>query len=296
MTNFRWAAVRLRDHATGPTEAPPPEDSEHVDRVLYGFARPVIGARVILRDLELLKAALWPAAITACICVWGCWISPGDHGRIRRFYELFALLAPMPSLFMARHYAKLAAEARTKMGFGPANACIEPLGRALRRLVGRAILISLAVAPLFLLRGVPLLGHVVWKVVWALWALHWIVVDAFDSARVLRPGQTLKDVDAEIDQLPKPWFVRLMQHWDFPPLKWLGGVCDRLARPWRDELAMVERHPSLMVGFALSTALLLATPILNLLFRPIVMVAATGVLGRLGEAGASDELLLPPPA
>jgi uncharacterized protein involved in cysteine biosynthesis len=296
MTNFRWAAERLRDHATGPTEAPPPADDEHVDRVLYGFARPAIGARVIVADPELLKAALWPAAITACVCLWASWLSPGEHGRIRRFYELFAILAPMPSLFMARHYAKLAAEARIKMGFGPARPCVEPLGRALRRLVGRAILISLAVAPLFLLRGVPLLGHIVWKVVWAAWALHWIVVDAFDSARVLLPGQTLKDIDDEIDRLPKPWFVRLMQHWDFPPLHWLGRACDRLARPWRDELAMVERHPSLMIGFALSTAVLLATPVLNLLFRPIVMVAATGVLGRLGEAGASDKLLLPPAA
>ena len=48
-----------------------------------------------------------------------------------------------------------------------------------------------------------------------------------------------------------------------------------------------------MIGFAISTALLVATPVLNLFFRPIVIVAAVSVLGRLGDAGAGDELLLP---
>jgi hypothetical protein len=220
---------------------------------------------------------------------------------VRRFYELFAYLAPLPSLFFAHHYARLAAQARIKMGFGPAEPLYEPLGRALRRLVGRAILIALAVAPVALLKGVPLLGGLVWKALLAVWALHWIVVDAFDSARVLRPGQTLATVDAEVDRLPSPWFVRLMHRAaDKLPigkrlLHWLARTCDRLARPWRDELAMIERHPSLVVGFALSTAVLLATPVLNLLFRPIVMVAAGHVLGRLGDAGAGDELLLPAP-
>jgi len=294
---LRRHATRLRDHATGPTSTPPPKDP--IDRVLYGLAQPAIGARLIIADAELLKASLWPAAILACVCVWGAWLSPGEHGFVRRFYELFVCLAPMPSLFMAHHYARLAAIARAKMGFGECAPMIEPMGRALRRLVGRALLMALAVAPLGLLEMVPLVGGAVWKGVAALWALHWIVVDAFDSARVLRPGQTLADVDADVDRLPSPWFVRVMHAGaDKLPLgarllHWLARRCDRLARPWRDELAMIELHPSLAVGFALSTALLLATPLLNLLFRPIVMVAAVNVLGRIGDAGAGDELLLP---
>jgi hypothetical protein len=297
MSWLRDHATRLKEHATAPTATPPPRDP--VDRVLYGLTRPVIGARVIVADLDLLKAALFPAAILACVCVWGSWLSPGEHGFIRRFYELFAWLAPMPSFFMAHHYARLAADARVKMGYGPAEPLIEPVVRAAWRIVGRAALIALAVAPLALLDDVPLVGHFIWKAVAAVWALHWIVVDAFDSARILRPGQTLADVDAEVERLPHPWFVRLMQAGaDKLPiggrlLAALGRFCDRLARPWRDELAMVERHPSLMVGFAISTAIVLATPVLNLLFRPIVMVAASSVLGRLGDAGAGDELLLP---
>jgi hypothetical protein len=299
---MKWDSQRLRqrlkEHAIGPTEAPPPDEA--VDRLLYGVARPAIGARIIVADVELVKASLFPAAILACVCVWGAWLSPGERGFVRRFYELFAMLAPMPSLFMAHHYARLAARARIRMGFGPAEPLLEPVLKSLRRLVARAVLIALAVAPLALLREVPLVGPVVWKAVAAVWALHWIVVDAFDSARVLRPGQTHEDVDAQADRLPSPWFVRLMQRAaeKLPIggglLRRLARLCDRLARPWRDELALIEQHPSLTVGFALSTALLLATPVLNLLFRPIIMVAAANVLGRLGEAGASDRLALPP--
>jgi hypothetical protein len=287
MTPVAWTVERVREHAIGPVTAPPPQEA-HVDRILYGFTRPVVGLRLIASDRQLLKAAVYPSLLVAGLCLCGARLSPGEHGFLRRFYELFAMLAPMPSILMARHYARLAALARTRMGFGPAQPCIEPLGRALFRLLARAALIALAVAPLGLLRNMPLFGHIAWKAVLAVWALHWIVVDAFDSARVLRPGQTLAEVDAEVARLPSPWFVRLMLRGaDHLPnglsrlAMRFARLCDRLARPWRDELALVEVHPSLMVGFALSTALLLATPVLNLLFRPIVLVAATQVLGRL---------------
>ena len=39
-----------------------------------------------------------------------------------------------------------------------------------------------------------------------------------------------------------------------------------------------------MLGFALSTAALLAIPILNLAFRPIVIIGAIHVLGQLERA------------
>jgi uncharacterized protein involved in cysteine biosynthesis len=59
--------------------------------------------------------------------------------------------------------------------------------------------------------------------------------------------------------------------------------------PWREEIALVEQHPALMIGFALSTAIILAVPILNLVFRPIVIVGATHVLGQLEIAGADAQ-------
>jgi uncharacterized protein involved in cysteine biosynthesis len=61
-------------------------------------------------------------------------------------------------------------------------------------------------------------------------------------------------------------------------------LCDRLFLPWREEIALVEAHPALVVGFALSTAGLLAIPILNLAFRPIVIVGASHILGQLETA------------
>ena len=50
-----------------------------------------------------------------------------------------------------------------------------------------------------------------------------------------------------------------------------------------------------MVGFALSTAALVATPVLNLLFRPIVLIGASHVLGRL-EQNHEAQLAAPPPS
>ncbi len=299
MTPSAGWAHRVREHATGPVSAPPPPD-EHIDRLLYGLTRPIVGVRLLFQDAELLKAALYPAALLALTCAVCAVFLPGHF--VVRFYRMFAWLAPWPSLFLAPYYARLAAQARQRQGYGVAEPCIEPMGRALSRIVSRSILVALAVAPLALLDGVPLFGHIVWRAALGLWALHWIVVDAFDSARVLQPGQTLADVDALVEQLPSPWFVRLMKRaaTHLPVgsglMNALARACDRLARPWRDELALVEQHPSLMVGFAIATALVLATPVLNLLFRPIILVAAVQVLGRLGESGAAEDLVPQPAA
>src|SRR5205807_10352136 len=108
----------------------------------------------------------------------------------------------------------------------------------------------------------------------ALFSLHWIVVDALDGARTLAPGETLADVDRANAAAPSPWFVRFTlaaaQHLPAAlsvPLGQFARFCDRLARPWREELALAEAHPSLILGFSLTTAALLATPVLNLLFR-----------------------------
>jgi hypothetical protein len=136
-------------------------------------------------------------------------------------------------------------------------------------------------------------GGLAIKILGALWALHWIVVDAFDSTRTLAPGQTLADLDALADAMPRPWFVRLLEAAaaKLPVvggmLRWFAGRCDRLARPFREEIALAEAHPSLMVGFALSTAALLATPVLQLLFRPIVLIGAAHVNGRLEHQPAA---------
>ena len=96
-------------------------------------------------------------------------------------------------------------------------------------------------------------------------------------------------------RLQPPWYVRWLFHAaDRAPVagrlvRRFARLCDRLSLPWREEIALVEDHPALMIGFALSTAALLAVPVLNLAFRPIVIVGASHVLGQLeGAASAED--------
>ena len=87
--------------------------------------------------------------------------------------------------------------------------------------------------------------------------------------------------------------------WSPPGVSWLldrfAGLCEWLSRPWQAEIRATRRNPALMVGFALTTAALLATPVLNLLFRPIILIAAVHVLGRLstGAPHQSREPKLP---
>ena len=291
----RWAPHKVAAQSVATPTAPP---DAHADRAVYGLMQPLLGARMLFRDGELMRAALVPAALLATFCACVALLDPVSWtpwGIVRRFYQVFAFLAPLPSVFLDRHYARLAAVARNKFGFGPVDPCIEGIGRSIRRALKQFILVAIGLLPLTIaLHFVPLLGPVVSRVAVAVWALHWIVVDAFDSARVLQPGQTIADLDALAEKARPPWFVRLLVQAEPWPV--VGGMlarfgrwCDRLARPWREEIALVEEHPSLMVGFALSTAALVATPVLNLLFRPIVLIGAAHVLGRL-ETHSAPEL------
>jgi hypothetical protein len=114
-----------------------------------------------------------------------------------------------------------------------------------------------------------------------LWALHWIVVNALESARALKTGETIEDLDRVDEQAPAPWFVRAMRQ--VPILRGFASLLDALARPWRSELQHVEKWPATMAGFALMTALLLCTPVLNLFFRPVVIAAACIRLREVSE-------------
>jgi hypothetical protein len=64
-------------------------------------------------------------------------------------------------------------------------------------------------------------------------------------------------------------------------------ICDRLAVPFREEIALLEQHRALGLGFAVATSALLAIPGLNLLFRPIIIVAASHLLGHLEATEAA---------
>jgi hypothetical protein len=284
----RFAAVR--DHV-----APRPPPAAAADRIVYGLSQPLLGVRLLATHRRLLEAALVPAVLLAAFCAV---IALAGHrgGFLHRFYVTFAVLAPLPSILLAGHYARLAVQARHVLGFPRVEPCIEPLRRNLRRAIMQAILIALALAPITgLLHLVPGIGWLLVQAAAAVWALHWVVVEAFDAARVLQPGQTLADLDAAALRVRPPWYVR----WLFHAAERLpiGGrlahrfarLCDRLSLPWREEIALIEEHPTLMIGFALSTAALLAVPIVNLAFRPIVIIGASHVLGQLERAGPAQD-------
>jgi hypothetical protein len=288
----RFGAVR--EHVAS---RPPPIAG--IDRVLYGLGQPLLGVRMLATHRNLLEAALVPAGLLAAFCAVVALLGDGDD-FLHRFYTTFAVLAPLPSILLASHYARLAVQARHALGFSPAEPCIEPLRRNISRAVKQAILIALALAPISaLLQLVPGIGWLIVQAVAAVWALHWIVVDAFDSARILRPGQTLADLDAAAQRIQAPWYVRWLFHAaDRTPIagrlvRRFARLCDRLSLPWREEIALVEEHPALMVGFALSTAALLAIPILNLAFRPIVIIGASHILGHLEGPDSTQDRSTP---
>ena len=174
-------------------------------------------------------------------------------------------------------------------GLAAGEARLETLWRRVRHALAQAVLIAVAIAPAtVLLNQVPLLGSTLVRVTAALWALHWIVVEAFDASRVAEP------VPAASER--PPWFVRALSRvadrlplgaW---PVRRFARFCDGLARPWREDIAVVESHPLLVLGFALATAVLLATPVLNLFFRPIVLVGAVHVLGQFAPGDAPPEV------
>src|SRR3989442_1799905 len=118
-----WALQRIGASARG-VQAPPAGNTE---QALYGLAQPILGARVLLADPELLKEALYPAAMLAGACALYASLGTETYGHwgtwFRSFYKAFAALAPLPSFFFANHYARLAAMIRWRLGF---RACGPP--------------------------------------------------------------------------------------------------------------------------------------------------------------------------
>ena len=282
----RWALSRIRAYAA--VQRPPAATSE---QALYGFAQPVLGARVLWSDPELLKEALLPAGVLGLACA--CWASvqggPGDFTWFKHFYKAFAALAPLPSFFFANHYARLAALIRWRLGLGACGPREMPVGMLAGRMIRQALIVAIGIAPVIgLATLLPGIGDILKSAALAIWGLHWVVADAFDDAQVCEPGESLKDSIARDRDAPPPWFVRWMNRAASHLPGFLGGplrafarLCDKLALDSRGEISTMESNRMISLGFALSTAALLATPVLNLLFRPIILAGSSHLLGQL---------------
>src|SRR5262249_3001067 len=231
----------------------------------------------------------------------------GSLNWFKTFYKAFAALAPLPSFFFANHYARLAAMIRWRMGFGACGPREMPWTLLAGRMIRPALIVAIGIAPLIglahLLPGLG--GDLLSGAVLAIWSLHWVVADAFDDAQVCLPGESLKESIQRDRNAPKPWFVRWLERGAAKLPRILGGpirlfarLCDRLAMDSRGEIEVMESNRSISVGFSLSTAGLLFTPVLNLLFRPIIIAGSSHLLGQL-EKEEADRHGLPnglPPA
>jgi hypothetical protein len=284
----RWALRRVRTYAGG-VQAPPAGSTE---QALYGFAQPILGLKVLLSDPALLREALYPAGLLAAACALYASVgtdAPGWANWFGCFYKAFAALAPLPSFFFANHYARLAAMIRWRMGFGACGPREMPWGLLAGRMIRQALIVAIGVAPLLLLaRLLPAVGDFLSGAVLAIWSLHWVVADAFDDAQVCLPGESLKESIQRDRNAPEPWFVRILRRTAarLPgilrgPLRLFARLCDKLSMDSRGEIERMESNRAMSVGFSLSTAALLATPVLNLLFRPIIIAGSSHLLGQL---------------
>jgi hypothetical protein len=261
---------------------------------MYGFAQPILGARILLADPELLKEALYPGALLALACA--AWASVSHHdagtlGWFGEFYKAFAALAPLPSVIFANHYARLAAIIRWRLGFGACGPREMPLGMLIGRLVRQTLIVAIGIAPVVgLLNVVPFVGRWISAAVLGVWGLHWIIADAFDDAQVCLPGESVRESINRDRRAPSPWFVRWLNiaAGKLP----IGGglvrrfarLCDKLALDSRGEIEIMENNRSVSLGFGLSTAALLAIPGVNLLFRPIILASASHLVGQIEAA------------
>ncbi|MFV8753787.1 hypothetical protein ACNOYE_24855 [Nannocystaceae bacterium ST9] len=282
----RKPAELLRTYASEPTPAPAYE--LHAASFLWGLAQPLLGLRMLWRHQDLLTRAILPVLGFVGVCLVVAEGGSGVFSWIGAYYLTLIAAAPLSPILFCRNYARLAALARPHFGLEPREPYLRSFRQTLVEAFVQLLVVGLGVAPLAgLVAAFPLIGPVWAAVLGYLWALHWVVVEALDSAKTLPPGAS---EPPPTDHLDRPWFAAPaswhLRGWAatlFAPLRWWTRMLGRLGAHWRGEVEIVERRPWIASGFALGSALLLAIPVLNLLFRPAVVVAAAHVLGRLED-------------
>lgn len=282
----------LAVHMREPTALAP--DAGRLAQFVYGLAQPLLGVRLLLREPALRGRAVVPVLVVLGVCVAATVLAgqrPGaPFDRVSTFFLTLVAVASMPPVLFANGFSRLAVATRDRLGLGPRRPHLRSLGELLREVVQQAIVLAIGLLPLLILaEAVPVLGGVLAWILGALWTLHWIVVEAFDAARTLPVGE---GVDAD-EPGAAPWFARIYNVGGgdrVRPLRWFARLVTRLGARWRGEVALIEAHPWLAAGFSLGAAVLLALPGVNLLFRPVIVVAAAHVHGRLDAAhGARPE-------
>lgn len=281
---------RLVAWSRSPT--PLPDEHTHTAHFAWGLAQPLLGLRLLVREPELLRRAIGPVLgfLGVCVLVAG---GEDDLPWYAIYYLTVISAAPLSPIVFSRHYARLASAARRHVELPPS----EPYLRSARQILGEAfvqlLVVGVGIAPLAaLVAMVPLLGSIAAALLGYVWALHWVVVEALDAAKSTSEHEREHEYAEH-----QPWFARpagwqlrgarRLLSW---PLRRWSAFLRRLSLRWRSEIALIEEHPTMALGFGLGSALLLAVPLLNLVFRPAIVIAATHVWGRTREAAQAQVL------
>ncbi|MEE9382251.1 MAG: hypothetical protein V3V08_02415 [Nannocystaceae bacterium] len=286
---FSGIAREFQRHATA--TAPIPQEARA--QCLYGLAQIAVAGRLLLRHRTLARAALVPAMSFAVLCAIFAAIQLNDTEPLhaaQRFYGLLVSAAPISPVLFTHSYAKLAARAQTYAGLPARQPFLRGYVQASWETLVQLFVIGAGLAPLVAILSLtgdasgPLI-----VVTYAIWALHWIFIEALDSSRTLQHG--VRPMTEPAGEMPlAPWYqsscdpslpraLRIV----FTPVRWWGAMLARLTRRWRPEVRVVETHPWLAVGFSAGAALVLAIPGVNLFFRPVVVVAAALLWAHLGN-------------
>lgn len=305
---LRQSAAQAWDEARAPKPPPPREDQAR--RFWYGLQQPLLGMRLLLRDKQLFHAALLPVIAVAAVCTITAtiaavaveelpWWSLGNSTItmvvtfLVAFTTTFLAVAPVPPFLFARHYAKMAAVARDRLGTGPCEPYLKPLRQSVSETIMQMGVIAIGFAPVTLVVSlVPGVGPGLAIVAQLGWTMHWMVVEAYDNGRTLVPGTTVAEVQRVEEQLSRsdpPWFLKLWSRAPgrglvaaiAAPLRGWSEVVSSLTRGWSPEMRMLERDRALSVGFATGVGVLLTIPIVSLLFRPALVIAAANLRGQL---------------
>lgn len=286
----RSAALAIRRHLAEPDLSAGPAPA---DRAAWGAAQLFRAARLVWHDRALRRAAKAPVLLTALGCgllaaLYTLREQHGFHPRaaLQLYMTSFVALASMPPTLLQRQWIRVAHEARRALGL-PAGE--DPFaGASLAGVVAAEWVKALRQAAVVLVGFAPVVFAASFlpdsvhapAAAAGLWGFYWVVVDAFELPLEVVPGPRGGG--------PEPWFARLLVRvgrstWLLAPVAWAGRLGGRLARPWREELHFTEGHPWESAGMGLAAGILLSIPVIGLAFRAVAIVAATALLGRLGQ-------------
>lgn len=288
-------ATRFRDLSVSPSRVP----TTRLEACLYGAAQPIVAVRLLVRHGELMRRAIVPALAFAALCV-GLAVDEATGGTwsvIERTYLALVAAAPISPILFSRSYARLAAKAQTLAGYGERDPYLRSFRQAGVETMLQLIVLGIGTAPVMVIMALLPFDAVGVALVTGLWGLHWIFVEAFDSARTTPAGRPFVESEHDPNERP-PWYERITNfRWPAGlgflggPLRWWGRMLGRLTRRWWSEVAIGERHPWMAVGFSACAALILALPGINLFFRPVVVIAAALVAAELDDGKQSSTAL-----